>query len=411
MFPAKNNIMKKQQYLLHIILITFLFISCNNGEENSENSTDLIKNLELQLEALGNNTEMSKEGQIVFELAQSLSDIDTLDINKYKWNNEFVTYLKGQKKITEWRPHVYHEMSNSELMKEHTKRFNKLWSRNISKVNKLGLDYRELEFVSETKTNGGENSLPGLSIITVEFKYGPKHFNLKGYFVNDNKTLFEIGEINALSESTLFYDDDVHIDQYWSKEPTQQKLILNHKSNETLIEFSNRCKRTILLKLINSSYFITEKVEGQRWGEEKYGDKNTLQFTMRVPDHSIIGTFEGESIFTLNVFNDKGKCIYLNSSILDWALSTDRTVPLKLRCEFEDMKTENINLNDQITIILKVDGKEIFNKKDKFKEFLYASGLHWKFHGVYGNPPSDRDYYFDELSSRRELYHFKLNYK
>ena len=44
--------MKKQQYLLHIILITFLFISCNNGKETTEKTTEVTTEKAIEFHSL-----------------------------------------------------------------------------------------------------------------------------------------------------------------------------------------------------------------------------------------------------------------------------------------------------------------------------------------------------------------------
>ena len=100
--------MKKQQYLLHIILITFLFISCNNGEETTEGTTEVTTEKTIEFHSLAGEkglyiVKIDKENIFIYGTGDSSGDegYNILKTNVLDDKIEYITVrnpVKGRSK-------------------------------------------------------------------------------------------------------------------------------------------------------------------------------------------------------------------------------------------------------------------------------------------------------------------------
>ena len=338
----------------------------------------------------------------LMEAAQGFSDQDTSMSKKYLLTESDISFFMGCEDLE----HQFkHNPSNEELLQELNNKNQRRISRNLKQALDLGLAFRKLEYVSSENRELHNAAEIRTDVI---FKHDHIHYKISAIFVLSKEKcyLVKMENIIPLSQFKFECSNDALQHEDWSLQTQTEHTELYQGPNETVKEFQDKCREKLLSENINSSYFIAgQNNEGQPY--PGYTLKHPMDFTIWQPNCEIhVGRnamiIEGK--FNLKIQDSKNDIIFESMEIKKYGSGVGTSI------HFDNFDVSSYSLEDEITISLSLNGRNILNKTDRIQEFLFASGRNWKFDGKYAEPGNDRLYHFNELEPRREVYHFKLKY-
>jgi len=291
-------------------------------------------------------------------------------------------------------------------------RCNKYFKKSIVKIEELEIDVANISYISEVNTQiEGSKRHPPRILVDVIFTDGRYNYEFRSEYTNVNNDV-RFSRINKNSLNNISKIEYT----YKENESNDKEITLYRDDNSSQNEFRTAVFESILTDIIPNSEFnmYPSGIKYNYPGVNYIVSADEVDFSLDIEKVRISGKIMGMDtikrnglvVLKLEVFNNNG--IKLIEQIRDPEIYNDGSGMSSNHLRFDSYSMGETDLYELITVVLSVNDKVIFSRKDSWANFVFGRMSHEKVNGRYVFTLGG--YRSNEVQVRNEKYRFKLSY-